>query len=1163
MSIFINSKQRRDEYNQITQLQNQINQFLTDPNIDDAVKSEARKQLNELSTNISQQNMRKGVARQYTIDTLNSIVQSLTPAEEGYQPSYITPSEGFKYIEQFDPKYKTDSYQIDGVEPNLQERVNKFSAFLIQELQKAKPILDDSGKVLYGWNPDIQSSTIDQWISKLQEKTYDDTTAKNKLSFIGNTIINGIANEKLVEIFENQFSPWMEGSEQAKEAEAKLAAQERTAPVALSGYDSLLNKGYTFAQDENGNYIAATQDDAGNWVVADQTGDINLDFTSDNYMSGWVIGENGKVILIDDFRDINTNKDYVNLTGWQTAIQNAKDALQSKYPSVFNFSEGLDSDNPRRGLNVDKHKGKTFIDLSYYFPGQGYVLGVQKQDDADNFSGYNWGDSDREFYVSTDGSEWHYVKGIEQVKQKLGLNQGFIFQGADIEADKNKENKSQYETNFPVYDKPSDWDTIDDSEQLSFLETPLFNDQEGKGNWSNLIDMVDLLFPYENDNELNEAYKRAGSRKYDGKSDVEIIGHYKSILGNMTKDSTEAKGLYKAIIKKLFQLKTHPRIFSRGRLVTQQEIDKWIYAMLYRYQNADKPFGYTFEKESQAIASQKQGGVLKLSIGGEAWFIGEVKNPTAFAENTELQQNAEDTYYVDLANRAEQSGRSLEDQKRGETQMSLIDAIKTDRGTQLRLGALAADLAALITSFAPGGGTMAAGAAGVTSLILDGAADIVDGESAGQIAKNAAQNLLFGIVGLIPGGKAWQITKRLATWGTALSQAALITPTVANKLKSGEQLSLDELKQVQRSLSTLLNASTVSKTHYNLAKMKKRGSIDTGNRTIKGDKGQEFKISKEELAEIDRVGKTKGHDAAVAKVREVLLKSGKYKKEDVDKAIFEFEYRQGSDSGNFFTSHFYGKAKKSIKSVATPEYKENATWAEFYKDNPYRRGNPNNDKHWKEGAFKTNRLTAPDYVLYNYPEIRKFNVQVKDWPRLSKFFDSGKTFFTDFFGNIRKTDAWSAKYNALKEIELNGVKKKILVPKEVELTKKKITTKDNKEIEVEVRLKKLTDSNENEWVDVDNKKDVYIKQSDGTFVKKVEVTANTDTNVQAPVSPTPAPPVQTSNSSSIASDGTIQRSPKSSKHTNNNANNKKKKKKGKKHDLGGKLDRLTNYLNSK
>jgi hypothetical protein len=54
--------------------------------------------------------MRKGVARQYTIDTLNSIVQSLTPAEEGYQPSYITPSEGFKYIEQFDPNYETAHY---------------------------------------------------------------------------------------------------------------------------------------------------------------------------------------------------------------------------------------------------------------------------------------------------------------------------------------------------------------------------------------------------------------------------------------------------------------------------------------------------------------------------------------------------------------------------------------------------------------------------------------------------------------------------------------------------------------------------------------------------------------------------------------------------------------------------------------------------------------------------------------------------------------------------------------------------------------------------------------------------------------------------------------------------------------------------------------------
>jgi plasmid maintenance system antidote protein VapI len=158
-------------------------------------------------------------------------------------------------------------------------------------------------------------------------------------------------------------------------------------------------------------------------------------------------------------------------------------------------------------------------------------------------------------------------------------------------------------------------------------------------------------------------------------------------------------------------------------------------------------------------------------------------------------------------------------------------------------------------------------------------------------------------------------------------------------------------------------------------------------------------------------------------------------------------------------------------------------------------------------------LTAPDYVLYNHPEIRKFNIPAKDWPRLSKAWDSTK----EFFGNIRKTDAWSAKHNALKEIELNGVKKKILVPKEVELTKKKITTKDNKEVEVAVRLKKLTGGKENEWVDVDNKNDIYIKQSDGTFVNKV------DNDVQITVSPTPDPPVQTSNRSSIASDGTIEK----------------------------------------
>jgi len=97
----------------------------------------------------------------------------------------------------------------------------------------------------------------------------------------------------------------------------------------------------------------------------------------------------------------------------------------------------------------------------------------------------------------------------------------------------------------------------------------------------------------------------------------------------------------------------------------------------------------------------------------------------------------------------------------------------------MRAGALAADVAGLISSFVPGYGTAGAAVSGVASTGLDMAADVIDPSvTKGQVALNAAANLAFGIVGLIPGGKVWKVTKNLAKYGLFLTQMGVISPTI-------------------------------------------------------------------------------------------------------------------------------------------------------------------------------------------------------------------------------------------------------------------------------------------------------------------------------------------------------------------------------------------------
>ena len=94
-------------------MQNQINSYLANPNVDESAKSSARKQLEELSTSVNTYGSKKE-ARKFAISTLNSIASSLKP-EDNYTPQYITPTTGIKASATFNPQIGEQKYNVAGL----------------------------------------------------------------------------------------------------------------------------------------------------------------------------------------------------------------------------------------------------------------------------------------------------------------------------------------------------------------------------------------------------------------------------------------------------------------------------------------------------------------------------------------------------------------------------------------------------------------------------------------------------------------------------------------------------------------------------------------------------------------------------------------------------------------------------------------------------------------------------------------------------------------------------------------------------------------------------------------------------------------------------------------------------------------------------------------
>lgn len=216
----------------------------------------------------------------------------------------------------------------------------------------------------------------------------------------------------------------------------------------------------------------------------------------------------------------------------------------------------------------------------------------------------------------------------------------------------------------------------------------------------------------------------------------------------------------------------------------------------------------------------------------------------------------------------------------------------------VRFGAMGADVAALVASFAPGYGTAASGVLGLGSTVADLTADIMDESvSAGQVFTNLGANLGMAALGLIPGGKSASLAGKIAKWVPRIVAAAAAGNVALNddihkslgKLTSGDDITVNDWRNIGIALSTVSGLSRAGTAAYKARKFKTKtnatGEVEV---KLKNADGVETKatLTKDQLSQLNNA---KSNEEATN-----ILKSFNLKDKD-GKAVFTFKDKDGKD----------------------------------------------------------------------------------------------------------------------------------------------------------------------------------------------------------------------------------------------------------------------------
>ena len=349
----------------------------------------------------------------------------------------------------------------------------------------------------------------------------------------------------------------------------------------------------------------------------------------------------------------------------------------------------------------------------------------------------------------------------------------------------------------------------------------LFRNDSIKDNPKKFVDLV--IQAYENGNEKIDipGIDMTGTEFLTSIGE----GNQKAIL------ETVGKLVYDGIVK-----------LSPEEKVKFDKLIRDVYATKYYFTKQDKNGGdINIDYMAELIQSAKKGASI-LDSNQEDKKSNVTNWHQKYIDNV---QNLQDK--VDAAKEEGKTVKQYEGDK----------STKLNASDYLRFATIAQDAGSLAASFAPGAGTAAAGALGITSLFTDLAADAIDDSvSAKDLARNALFNTGFAALGLIPGGKLPKITKNIIKYapkalavisGTSLAADESVRNTFSKIGK--EKLNHEDWKNITRVFQLAAGIGRGAKQDIaNVrAKVKYKGDITNSKTLTKGSAKATLDDSKVEL----------------------------------------------------------------------------------------------------------------------------------------------------------------------------------------------------------------------------------------------------------------------------------------------------------------------------
>lgn len=751
MGIFINNQNRRREYQTIQDLQSQIQSKLSDPGVSEDAKQAAQDALQALSNNISQQNMRKDVARQYTIDQMNTILTSLNSTSSLYKPTYVQ-ARPLRRIEIFNPTVLEDPLEIQGVDPVKKERVQAFAQNLATELKKYQTMLNDDSIALESWKVD-NTAKIGQWLQDLALKdNMTETELDTKIAQMGR-IVESLEHAGLIGSHSAYFSSFIPQEEEEEEEPA--ADGKKFFRYGMNDYEEtsypgpvgqiFTQKGYKVGKLGDNYYLFNA---TGPETITGGTDNFVLDPTHPAYKYVWYAAPDGK-LTVGQVDDIN----FRNLIGEDTFQQlrtNIINEHKRKFPIEYYAAQG----------------GKDIWDFSNYMRDEGAGAGIHIYENPLKWDGPEflmpW---DQIFGHIPDWQQYfNYAGNTDTDEYGNPINNQYA-------------NKHHYIQNAEL---PKQQDLASDEEFESFLNLELGNNYT-----------IRKILPFNSsdpEQALTQAFAALLKTGDNAQGNIQKVSLKIQDLSIPRADRTTLKKKYGETIsgEKLlynYLFIKHPKVAKRLLMNIIQRKKMSSYQPDVDPQNA---YGYMKD-----ILKAKQGGVLKLQRGRIVTYVQpddlgltgggqDIPTPTLiqafFDSNYDVRKettvNGSDTteymWSVDDFNKRWQNrvtsslpfvGVADPDTERGKI-LSLDDIFKdpeTRNPLILRALSIGSDLAGAFAAFGTGPGTAVALGTGLASTGLEYWADWIDPTvSKEERRRNLGVNAGLTAVGTVPGMKFMQ-----------------------------------------------------------------------------------------------------------------------------------------------------------------------------------------------------------------------------------------------------------------------------------------------------------------------------------------------------------------------------------------------------------------------